>query len=124
MEPENIYTVETFQSSGDEVRATVIFNENHPLFEGHFPGNPIVPGVVQVQIIKDLAERHSGTTLILAHGKNIKFLSILSPAVNPKVEISLHVGTASAEGLPVQASIHRDMITFMKFSGIYTTTTR
>jgi 3-hydroxyacyl-[acyl-carrier-protein] dehydratase len=123
MEPENIYTVETFQSSGDEVTATVIFNENHPLFEGHFPGNPIVPGVVQVQIIKDLMEKKTGESLILIQAKNIKFLTIISPVKDLKVEVRIEFSLNEERLFPTQATIRAGDSIFMKFSGIYMSST-
>ncbi len=36
---------------GGEVIARYVTKEDHPIFEGHFPGNPILPGVVQVEMM-------------------------------------------------------------------------
>jgi 3-hydroxyacyl-[acyl-carrier-protein] dehydratase len=119
MDPDKVYKIATSFSQGDELKATVIFNANHSLFTGHFPGNPVVPGVVQVQIIKELAEMHAGRKLLLSHAKNIKFLSLISPVVNPKAELNLHFGTKEANDYPVQASIRAGETVFMKFSGIF-----
>ncbi len=117
--PSEIYTISSFKSENDSIEATITFNEKHPIFSGHFPDNPIVPGVVQVQIIKDLAARHLNETILLSHAKNIKFLSIISPIANRKVEVILLIGTTEGDGYPVQASIRRGSTTFMKFSGFF-----
>jgi 3-hydroxyacyl-[acyl-carrier-protein] dehydratase len=119
MKPENIYKVDTFHSNGDEVTATIIFNEKHPLFAGHFPGNPVVPGVVQIQIIKDLAERHTGRALLLSQAKNIKFLSIISPISNSKVEINLLFEITEEGKYSAHASIRLGGTVFMKFAGTF-----
>jgi 3-hydroxyacyl-[acyl-carrier-protein] dehydratase len=119
MDPDKVYKIATSSSQGDELKATVIFNAKHPLFKGHFPVNPVVPGVVQVQIIKELAEMHEGKKLLLRHAKNIKFLSLISPVVNPKAEVTLHFGTMEANYYSVQASIRAGETVFMKFSGIF-----
>lgn len=34
---------------------TVALQEDHPIFEGHFPGRPIVPGVVMIECVAQLA---------------------------------------------------------------------
>jgi 3-hydroxyacyl-[acyl-carrier-protein] dehydratase len=36
---------------GAEVLANYRTEEDHPIFAGHFPGNPILPGVVQVEMM-------------------------------------------------------------------------
>jgi 3-hydroxyacyl-[acyl-carrier-protein] dehydratase len=36
---------------GASVLATFFTREDHPIFAGHFPGNPILPGVVQVEMM-------------------------------------------------------------------------
>jgi len=36
---------------GGEVCASFFTREDHPIFTGHFPGYPILPGVVQIEMI-------------------------------------------------------------------------
>lgn len=36
---------------GIKVRGSYTTKEDHPIFAGHFPGNPILPGVVQVEMM-------------------------------------------------------------------------
>jgi 3-hydroxyacyl-[acyl-carrier-protein] dehydratase len=114
-----IYQIISFQSTDTNIEAIITFNEKHPVFAGHFPGNPIVPGVVQVQIIKEVIEKKTRKCLLLIHGKNIKFLTIISPVRNPKVEVRIEFGINEVSLLPAQATIRAGDSTFMKFSGIY-----
>ncbi len=52
---------------------------NHPSLPGHFPGNPIVPGVVLLSHVWD-AIRHQTSEAVYCTGlPNIKFLSPLRP---------------------------------------------
>lgn len=117
--PSDIYTISSFKSESDSIEATITFNEKHPIFSGHFPDNPIVPGVMQVQIIKDLMEKHLNQNLLLYQAKNIKFLSIISPVNNSQVEVSIQIQSFEDNSLQAQANIRSDEITFMKFSGIF-----
>ena len=41
--------------AGATVEANYYLNEDHPIFAGHFPGNPILPGVVQIEMIAQAA---------------------------------------------------------------------
>lgn len=40
---------------GSEVIAHYKTRADHPIFSGHFPGNPILPGVVQVEMIAQVS---------------------------------------------------------------------
>ncbi|KAG1647290.1 hypothetical protein GQR58_030719 [Nymphon striatum] len=40
-----LYTVQNIEQNEQEVNATVKLHAEHDVFKGHFPGNPIMPGV-------------------------------------------------------------------------------
>ena len=48
-------------------------------FSGHFPGNPILPAIVQVCAVLSLAEEEGGKALRLAAVRSAKFLSPIRP---------------------------------------------
>jgi 3-hydroxyacyl-[acyl-carrier-protein] dehydratase len=68
-----------------KIQATLSLNKSHPIFAGHFPGQPIVPGVCMVQMVKEVLEIEVGKKLVLASAGNIKFLSMLMPNKNIEV---------------------------------------
>ena len=55
---------------------TIELNENHDIFKGHFEQMPVVPGVCQTQLIKELLQQTLDKPLVLAKGSNIKFTGI------------------------------------------------
>ncbi len=67
---EGIYTL--LKRSEDEV--TIKLNdENHPLFQAHFPTDPILPGYIHFDIVEDLFD------IKITHIKRAKFLKIIRP---------------------------------------------
>jgi 3-hydroxymyristoyl/3-hydroxydecanoyl-(acyl carrier protein) dehydratase len=52
---------------------------DHPAFAGHFPGRPIVPGVVLLDRAISLAEVRLGTAVAGWQVGNAKFLSPVGP---------------------------------------------
>ena len=48
-------------------------------FSGHFPGNPILPAIVQICAVVSLAESESGKSLRLAAVRSAKFLAPIRP---------------------------------------------
>ena len=53
-----------------------IFDENEYFFEGHFPNNPIVPGVVIVEAMAQTAGVVVSENLIDSNDKSVLFMSI------------------------------------------------
>lgn len=66
-------------------------NAEHEVFKGHFPGQPVVPGVFTTQIIQELAESHTGKKFRLVKARKIKFLMMIDPRVSTEVSVKLSV---------------------------------
>ena len=48
-------------------------------FDGHFPGDPILPGVVQIDWVVALADRYLGLNIESAQEFRVKFRSVIQP---------------------------------------------
>jgi 3-hydroxyacyl-[acyl-carrier-protein] dehydratase len=96
---------------------TIELNPSHPVYEGHFPGNPVVPGVCQVQIIKELASRVLKTDLRLVNSDNIKFLSMIVPQRNPALEVVIETREEEQQHWVVNGTILSGQTIFLKFRG-------
>ena len=90
------------QSGVGTVSSDIELNSNHEIFEGHFPGSPVTPGVVQLQIVKDILENHFHRTLRMRNMRSCKFLQILNPLETPNIRIDIKF--VEAEFLEVIAS--------------------
>jgi 3-hydroxymyristoyl/3-hydroxydecanoyl-(acyl carrier protein) dehydratase len=60
---------------------------DHPALPGHFPGNPIVPGVVLLSQVWDAVCRESGAPLHCTGWPSVKFLAPLQPGVPFRVDV-------------------------------------
>ena len=58
-------------------------------YRGHFPGNPILPGIVQLSFIRRLAERRLGLPLRLAGVRRIKYLRLITPDLPVTLKLDL-----------------------------------
>lgn len=94
------YTLESLQADGPQVRACFVLDADAPLFAAHFPGNPILPGVVQIdmvaKVIAACPEWQMGEADI-DEVANVKYLHIIDPRVHTKVYISVNC-KPSADG--------------------------
>ncbi len=55
------------------------FPESFIGFSGHFPGNPILPGIVQLLTVVSLIEEHTGTEQKLLAVEDARFLNPILP---------------------------------------------
>jgi 3-hydroxyacyl-[acyl-carrier-protein] dehydratase len=88
---EGLYTVQNIEQNEQEVNATVKLHAEHDVFKGHFPGNPIMPGVCMIQMIKELTEKTTGKELFLSVANNVKFMAKINPDVNEIINLNLKI---------------------------------
>lgn len=58
---------------------TICFNVQHPIFSGHFPEHPVVPGACVVQIAEELAALTYGHPVRFAAIRDLKFRQPITP---------------------------------------------
>ena len=91
------------------------------IFKGHFPGNPITPGVCQVGIIGELLETMCGRKLTLCEVKNLKFVEVLKPDVTEEVCITFEKVEDDGNILVAKGIVSSEATVFTKFSLVFET---
>lgn len=111
----NYYNFLAVEKNEQTISATLSLNAAHDLFKGHFPDNPILPGVCQLQLITELAENSLAKKLLLSEAASMKFIAVINPITTPQFSIKadyLH----SADILTVKAHLFSNDIIFSKFN--------
>jgi len=115
---DTFYRIIAVDSNENTHLFNIALDASHRIFSGHFPGNPVTPGVVQMEIIKELASEVTGRPLNLHTMSNCKFLAILNPQDTPEIQIRIDL-TAQEADLKVNAVISAGEITYLKISAVY-----
>ena len=113
---DSLYTIvsETANESGHEFELKL--NPEHFIYQAHFPGEPITPGVCIMQIAVELFEVAHKTPIALNTVKNIKFLRIISPNEVTDVKYSLQKITKEEGLLKVQVTVSAAEEVYAKLS--------
>lgn len=108
-----LYTTKNIQKeSVNKFTIQVELNRNHDIFKGHFPGNPVLPGVCTIQILKELLQIHLGKNLKLAKAGTIKYLSFIDPIKNRIINYEIQLNEMESDRVSCSAIVKFESIVF------------
>lgn len=113
---DNFYHIVTKDLAPASARAVITIDAGHRIFDGHFPGQPVVPGVCMMQIVRELAEQGVGVPLQITTADNMKFLSILNPHEHGEVVVTVGY-VLNGNSYTVDGTLSAGTVTFFKFKG-------
>lgn len=113
---DDFYHVSGHSLSDGTLHASLVFHPGHRIFEGHFPGQPVVPGVCMMHIVKELVEMFlaPGVKTRLVRADSAKFLIMINPLETPTVEAEVRYGPDEK----VVARFYNGTTTFFKLTGL------
>jgi len=114
---DNFYETVSYTSEVGGAKATLRLNRQSPIFNGHFPGTPIVPGVCSIQMIQELLEKATSKKFMLTGADNIKFLGIINPDEIPEIDVELTFKQEDQGAIAVSATIAGNGNVLLKFKG-------
>jgi len=86
----DLYKILCEDKQGFSGRYEIKLNGEHFIYQAHFPGEPITPGVCIVQIGQELLEELIGRNLRIQTVKNVKFLQVITPTDSHEVSYHLN----------------------------------
>ncbi len=110
----SFYRVINKQETDGSITLTVEFNAAHKIFEGHFPGQPVVPGVCMLQMIKEQLAGQVQKQIILREAAQVKYLNMITPATVPVADIVIAFQSTDAYLFTVTATITAGTVTYCK----------
>lgn len=120
---DTLFHIDSEQISDNQADFTVRLNPSHPIYKGHFPNDPITPGVCVVQIAIDLFSHLRRQEYILSQAKNIKFIQIIRPHEYEQVEYRLSWEPLDDGNYTVKVVVAHNETIFSKMSVILTALT-
>lgn len=113
LQKSDFFAIESMTHNEAGIEALLHINPAHPVFEGHFPGRPVVPGVCMLQLIKEVAETAVNRNLLLKQASQVKYLQVLVPEYRQSV--LLHIEWK--QDMAFNATLKEGEQTIMKMSG-------
>lgn len=99
---------------GATLKAAIVIDKTHPIFDGHFPGLPVVPGVTMMEMIREAVQHHQQAKYFVRAADNMKFLTVINPNERTEVEAHIQVLAESDTAMEVNASLAAEGVTYFK----------
>jgi 3-hydroxyacyl-[acyl-carrier-protein] dehydratase len=115
----DLFIVDDLQPGEGTVKATLRVLASHRIFDGHFPGRPVVPGACLVQLVQELVAAATGADCRLTKAGPIKFLAMIEPGRDASLSISVTIGAgADGDRQVVAEALNAGSVCF-RFRGIF-----
>lgn len=89
--PDFYKVITTEQVNETDWVVLVALNPQHAIYSGHFPQQPVVPGVCILQMIKECVESICRAALQYKQIASCKFLAAINPNETPEIKFSLTI---------------------------------
>lgn len=116
---DNFYEVVSLETANtNQHTALVKLNTSHDVFKGHFPNNPVMPGICMIQIIKELSEEILKYELFMEQVLNVKFMTLINPEKCNELTFSLQIDEVDG-AVKVKSTIDFEGAVALKMSSTY-----
>jgi 3-hydroxyacyl-[acyl-carrier-protein] dehydratase len=101
----DLYIIKNIYGTGSSYEAVIELNEQHKIFDGHFPGQPVLPGACMLQMTRELLETFFEKPLQLVKADDIRFSAMVDPTVNKELTFSIQYKLAETAFININAKI-------------------
>lgn len=91
----------------------------HAVFDGHFPSNPVLPGVCTLHITGELLSKYLNRKYMLIKSENIKFISLVIPDQNKILHYAISFTVPDINLLSVKCTVTSNEVEVLKMKGNY-----
>lgn len=116
----SLYIIQKITEENNSVEAIVELNAKHEIFKGHFPGQPVLPGVCMMQMVREILESFLQQLLQLLKADDIRFLAMVDPTVTKELRFLIQYNFNEAKLINMNAKISRqDDVVCCKMKATY-----
>jgi|SRR5579863_5830234 len=115
----DLFLVDKWQGGYNKLTACLRVQVPHPIFSGHFPGRPVVPGACLVQLVEEMSRTAAGREIRLIRAGPIKFIAMIDPLRDGVIEMTLTAKELQAGEWQVTADGTNAGAICFRFKGVF-----
>ncbi|MDR1524790.1 MAG: beta-hydroxyacyl-ACP dehydratase [Tannerella sp.] len=113
------FRIDSRTVENDETVFHVTLLPGYSVYAGHFPGNPVSPGVCNIQMIKECAGLLTGKQLFLGYISRCRLSAVITPQTTPQLQVRMQL-TETDRRYEVRAKVCDGTTTYIEFKGEFT----
>ncbi len=114
----DFFQISTMSSGDGRIDVVLEINALHKIFDGHFPGQPVVPGVCMLQMVKEVLDKELGSETRLTSADYLKFLTIINPAKNNIIHAEIKYVIEDDRRIILSATLLNELVIYFKMKGV------
>lgn len=95
----------------------LLLNPDCDVYQGHFPDNPVCPGVFHIGMLKDCVRILTGRKVFVSSIKQCRLTSVATPAACPELKLTVGLQPTEDGGYDVAALLKDEARTYMEYRG-------
>jgi 3-hydroxyacyl-[acyl-carrier-protein] dehydratase len=115
----SLFTIISADHQDNVINAVLELDVNNEIFNGHFPGQPVLPGACMFQMVKEVLQDITGVSCQLKKADNLKFLTVVDPREDNKLDLELKYSINDRQ-INVTGSLSARGTVFFKLQGSFT----
>ena len=115
----DFFVINNLEVQDFTIKADLEINARHKIFKGHFPEQPVVPGVCMMQMVKEMMEQVTGKKTNLSKAAEMKFLAVIDPVQNNLIQATLKYAIEEDDCISVSATLFKNELIHFKFKGLF-----
>ncbi len=110
------YRIRSHEAGHIEALLNIV--REHPIFDGHFPGNPVTPGVTQIEMVRQVISACLKKNLMLTTAREIKYLNPILSQHTHGIELTIDYSEDHGN-ISVRCLLSQDDHIFTKIRGVF-----
>jgi 3-hydroxyacyl-[acyl-carrier-protein] dehydratase len=115
----DFFTMGSIQKKETSAKLELELNASHPIFAGHFPSQPVVPGACLLQMVKEIMQTILDSNLQLIKAHQLKFMSPIDPNKSNGLHAVFEYTVAENKEVTVAAAFSYGTVVCFKCNALF-----
>jgi 3-hydroxyacyl-[acyl-carrier-protein] dehydratase len=116
---DSLYKIISLTNVDGTIEAVLEIDKTNEIFDGHFPGQPVLPGACMLQMVKEILEFALNLNIRLKKAGQMKFINKIDPTLNPTISLTITCNFDDIEAISVTAKLINNEVICFKFQGVF-----